>query len=87
MYPYHHFIVAFHVYLYTGGELAPTSAFFPSLPEVHELLSRLGVEKPKEVSCCHKRAILKGYIVLLPPEDDPCQRAQLGQGVADQLVL
>lgn len=47
-----------------------------STREVHELLRRLGVEKPKEVSCCHKRAILKGYIVLLPPEDDPCQRGK-----------
>jgi len=48
-----------------------------STREVHELLRRLGVKKPKEVSCCLKRAILKGYIVLLPPEDDPKGRHNL----------
>ena len=42
-----------------------------AIENVHKLLSDLGVENPKDVSCCLKAGILNGCITLKRPEDDP----------------
>ena len=42
-----------------------------AVENIHKLLSDLGVEEPKKVSCCLKAGILNGCIVLKRPAEDP----------------
>lgn len=49
--------------------------------EVHDLLKALGVSDLERVSTCLKAAIINGYVLLLPPKEDP-----LGLFGLDQVV-